>query len=95
MANVRVINVENIKANRIIRASFIFSAGNLDLQMPPLDPLVVTNINIEDGAGRPVKITLDLHDVKIHGLSNGHLKAVRLFPSPSYWFSPLMKLPSL
>jgi hypothetical protein len=62
----------------------LFSAGNLDLKMQPLDPLVVTNISIQDGAGRPVTISLQLNDVKIHGLSNGHLKTVRLFSPPSH-----------
>jgi hypothetical protein len=70
----------------------LYSAGNLDLKMPPLDPLVVTNISIEDGAGRPVTINLQLNDVEIHGLSNAHLKAVRLFLSSSHWFSLLRKL---
>jgi hypothetical protein len=86
-----VINAEIINANGIIRAC-LFSAGNLDLKMPPLDPLVVTNISIQDGAGRPVTISLQLNDVEIYGLSNGHLKTVRLFSSPSDWFSLLRKL---
>jgi hypothetical protein len=70
----------------------LFSAGNLDLKMPPLDPLVVTTISVQYGARQPVTISLQLNDVETHGICSGHLKAVRLFSSPSDCLSLLRKL---
>jgi hypothetical protein len=47
--------------------------------MPPVEPLEVNNINIQDGIGRPVKMSLDFINAKLHGLTQCRLKSVRLY----------------
>jgi hypothetical protein len=56
----------------------LFSSGIPELQLLPVDPLELTNINIQDGVGRPVKMSLDMNKAKLHGLTQCRLKAVRL-----------------
>jgi hypothetical protein len=57
----------------------LFSAGIPELQMLPVEPLEVNNINIQDGIGRPVKMSLDFNNAKLHGLTQCRLKSVRLY----------------
>jgi metal-dependent HD superfamily phosphatase/phosphodiesterase len=51
--------------------------GLAEIQLIPLDPLVMTKVTIQDGAGRPVSINLELNNVKNTGLSQTDIKAVR------------------
>jgi hypothetical protein len=43
----------------------------------PFDPLAVTKIVFEDGAGRPVRLNLELNNVLAKGLSKPEIKAIR------------------
>jgi len=43
----------------------------------PLDPLAVTKITIEDGAGRPVRLNLEFNNVKAIGFSTSEIKRAR------------------
>jgi hypothetical protein len=61
-----------------LRSIHLFSLGIPELQMLPVEPLEVTNINIQDGIGRPVKMSLDLNNAKLYGLTQSRLKSVRL-----------------
>jgi len=44
----------------------------------PLDPLAVTKITIEDGAGRPVRLNLEFNNVKAIGFTSAILETARL-----------------
>ncbi|GFG40539.1 hypothetical protein Cfor_02403 [Coptotermes formosanus] len=61
----------------IQKAILLMKHGVPELQMLPVDPLEVTNINIQDGVGRPVKMNLDLVNAKLHGVTQCHIKSVR------------------
>jgi hypothetical protein len=61
-----------------LRSIHFFSLGIPEIQMQPVEPLDVSNINIQDGIGRPVKMSLDLNNAKLHGLTQSRLKSVRL-----------------
>jgi hypothetical protein len=61
-----------------LQSLHLFSLGIPELQMLPVEPLAVTSISIQDGIGRPVKMSLDLNKAKLHGLTQSRLKSVRL-----------------
>uniref|UniRef100_A0A0U4MTW2 Putative odorant-binding protein n=1 Tax=Reticulitermes speratus TaxID=60591 RepID=A0A0U4MTW2_9NEOP len=48
------------------------------LHLLPVDPLDVTKITIEHGAGRPVSLNLEFNNVKSAGLSQSEVKTVRI-----------------
>jgi metal-dependent HD superfamily phosphatase/phosphodiesterase len=43
----------------------------------PIDPIAVTKITIEEGAGRPIRLNLEFHNVKTTGFSVAEVNAVR------------------
>jgi hypothetical protein len=45
------------------------------LHLMPLDPLAVTKITIQDGAGRPVRLNLEFNNVKAIGFSTSKITA--------------------
>lgn len=47
------------------------------LHLLPIDPLEVTKIVIEDGAGRPVRLNLEFNNAKISGFTKGEITAIR------------------
>ncbi|XP_069702792.1 protein takeout-like [Periplaneta americana] len=51
--------------------------GIPELGLMPLDPLVISNIKVEEGVGRPVTMSLNLKNATLHGLGNIDLSAVR------------------
>jgi hypothetical protein len=51
--------------------------GLPELELLPVDPLAITKITIQDGAGRPVNINLELNNVMNYGLSDTEITAVR------------------
>lgn len=54
-------------SEKVLRSS---KAGNAGLALPPIDPLRVEKINIQDGnSGGPVNINLLFKNVTLSGLS--------------------------
>lgn len=51
--------------------------GLPELQLIPVDPLFMTKVTIQDGAGRPVNINLELNNVKNSGFSESDIEAAR------------------
>jgi hypothetical protein len=56
---------------------FTCLTGLPELQMLPVDPLFVTKISIQEGAGRPVRLNLDLNNSTSAGFSEVEIEAVR------------------
>jgi hypothetical protein len=51
--------------------------GLPSLHLLPLDPLDVTKITIEDGAGRPVRLNLQFQNIKAIGFSKSEIQTFR------------------
>lgn len=61
----------------MVTQAFNCLTGVPELQLIPVDPLYMTKVTIQDGAGRPVNINLELNNVKNSGYSQNEVEAVR------------------
>ncbi|PNF17371.1 hypothetical protein B7P43_G02970 [Cryptotermes secundus] len=69
--------------NECLRASIKnaireMKSGLPEIQLIPVDPLFMTKVTIQDGAGRPVNINLELNNVKNSGFSESDIEAARI-----------------
>lgn len=70
-------NVNECLKTAIPQAILELKPGLPALRVLPVDPMAVTKITIEDGAGRPVRMNLEFNNAIIKGFSKAEIHTVR------------------